>query len=82
MAKRSNVCHLRVARSVRRERVCSDRPENLRHSLACMAYICHVDPRSCAAVQSVPDAAGYIEPFTASSDPQISLFAFSVRLFV
>ena len=47
-----------------------------------MAYICHVDQRSCAAVQSVPDAAGYIEPFTASSDPQISLFAFSVRLFV
>jgi hypothetical protein len=45
-----------------------------------MAYICHVDPRSCAALQSVPDAAGYIEPFTASSDPHISLFAFSVLL--
>jgi hypothetical protein len=44
-----------------------------------MAYICHVDPRSCAAVMTVPDAASYIEPFTLSSDPQISLFAFSVR---
>jgi hypothetical protein len=44
-----------------------------------MAYICHVDTRSCAAVQSVPDAAGFIEPFTTNSDPQISLFAFSVR---
>ena len=45
-----------------------------------MAYICHMDTRSCAAVQSVPDAADYIEPFTSSSDPQISLFAFSVPL--
>jgi hypothetical protein len=58
----------------------ADRPENLRHTLACMAYICHVDPRSCAAVRSVPDAAGYFEPFASSSDPQISLFAFSVLL--
>jgi hypothetical protein len=56
----------------------ADLPDNLRHTLACMAYICHVDSQSCEAVRSVPDAAGYVEPFTASTHPHISLFAFSV----